>query len=121
VSRFRNFAPQAAADLDDAVGWLLDNAAAPATAERLLSAVLDAGERLALRPQLGRRRPDLLPDPFRFWSLPRFGLLLVYDPTTSPALILRVLHTARDLGPLLADLAGPPEESFPPDTDESPT
>jgi plasmid stabilization system protein ParE len=118
VSRFRNFAPQAAADLDDAVGWLLDNAAAPAMAERLLSAVLEAGERPALRPQLGRRRPDLLPDPFRFWSLPRFGLLLVYDPTTSPALILRVLHTARDLGPMLADLAGPPQENAPPDKDD---
>jgi hypothetical protein len=80
----------------------------------LLSAVLDAGERLALRSQLGRRRLDLLPDPFRFWSLPRFGLLLVYDPTTSPALILRVRHTAQDVGPLLADLAGPPEENSPP-------
>jgi plasmid stabilization system protein ParE len=111
VSRFRNFAPQAAADPDGAVGWLLDNAAAPATAERLLSAFLDAGERLALRPQLGL---ELLPDPFRFWSLPRLGLLLVYDPAPNPALILRILHTARDLGPLLADLA----ESL--DTDEPP-
>jgi len=76
-------------------------------------AVLDAGERLATRPSLGRRRPELLPDPFRFWSLPRFGLLLVYDPTTSPATILRVLNTAQDLGPLLADLASPPDEGEP--------
>jgi len=54
-----------------------------------------------------------LPDPFRFWSLPRFALLLVYDPTMSPATILRVLNTAQDLGPLLADLAGPPEKGAP--------
>ncbi len=113
MSRFRNFAPQAAADLDHAVGWLLDRVAAPGAAERLLTAVLDAGERLATRPQLGRRRLELLPDPFRFWSLPRFGLLLVYDPTTSPAVILRVLNTAQDLGPLLADLAGPPDKGEP--------
>lgn len=113
MSRFRNFAPQAAADLDHAVSWLLDDVAAPGAAERLLTAVLDAGERLAIRPQLGRRRPELLPDPFRFWSLPRFGLLLVYDPTTSPATILRILNTAQDLGPLLADLAGPPAAGKP--------
>jgi len=113
VSRFRNFAPQAAADFDEAVGWLLDRAIAPAAAEKLLQAVLDAGERLADRPQLGRRRPDLLPDPFRFWSLPRFGLLLVYDPTTSPATILRILKTAQDFGPLLAGLIGSPDEGEP--------
>jgi len=113
VSRFRNFAPQAAADLDQAVSWLLDRVAAPGAAERLLLAVLDAGERLASRPSLGRRRPELLPDPFRFWSLPRFGLLLVYDPTTSPATILRVLNTAQDLGPLLADLTGLPDDGEP--------
>ena len=113
MSRFRNFAPQAAADLDHAVSWLLDDVASAGAAERLLTAVLDAGERLATRPQLGRHRPELLPDPFRFWSLPRFGLLLVYDPTTSPATILRILNTAQDLGPLLADLAGPPENGEP--------
>ena len=113
MTRFRNFAPQAAADLDHAVGWHLDQVANLRAAERLLMAVLDAGERLAIRPQLGRRRPELLPDPFRFWSLPRFGLLLVYDPTTSPATILRVLNTAQDLGPLLADLAAPPDEREP--------
>jgi plasmid stabilization system protein ParE len=110
VSGFRNFAPRAAADLDDAVGWLLDRSAAPAAAERLLKAVLDAGERLAARPQLGRRRPDLLRDPFRVWSLPRFALLLIYDPTTDPPAILRVLHTAQDLGPLLGDLAAASDE-----------
>ena len=113
MSRFRNFAPQAAADLDDAIGWLLDRAASPAAAERLLKAVLEAGERLAVRPHLGRRRPDLLPDPFRFWSLPRFNLLLVYDATTSPAVILRVLHTAQDLGPVLEELAAAWDEEPP--------
>lgn len=109
MSRLRNFSRQASADLDDAVGWLLDHGIAAATAERVLTTVLAAAERLAERPLLGRRRPELLPEPYRFWSIPRHGLLLVYDPTTNPATILRVLNTARDLPPLLADLREPPD------------
>jgi hypothetical protein len=76
---------------------------------------LDAGERLALRPFLERRRAELLGEPFRFWSLPRFELLLVYNPTTSPPTILRVLHTAQDLALLLADLEDSSEDNTPPD------
>lgn len=109
MSRFRNFSRQASADLDNAVGWLLDHGVAPASAEQLLTAVLAAAERLAERPALGRRRPDLLPEPFRFWSIPRWKLLLVYDPTTTPATILRVLNTGQDLPTLLADLRDAPD------------
>ena len=58
---------------------------------------------------LGRRRPDLLPEPYRFWSIPRWSLLRVYDPTTTPATILRVLNTAQDLPQLLADLRDRPD------------
>jgi len=111
MSRFRNFSRQAAADLDDIVGWKLDHGDAAAAAERLLTAVLATGERLAERPLLGRRRPDLLPEPYRFWSIPRHRLLLVYDPTTDPATILRVLSTDQDLAPLLADLRNFPNAS----------
>src|SRR5208282_1526459 len=50
----------------------------------LLASVLAAGERLAEHPLLGRRRPGLLPEPYRFWSIPRWRLLLVYDPTSKP-------------------------------------
>lgn len=107
MSRFRNFSRQAAADLDHIVGWMLDHGGAASAAERLLAAVLTAGNRLADRPLLGRHRPDLLPEPYRFWSLPRHRLLLVYDPTTAPPTILRVLNTARDLPSLLADLRDP--------------
>jgi plasmid stabilization system protein ParE len=111
MSRFRNFSRQAAADLDDIVGWKLDHGDAPAAAERLLTAVLAADERLAERPLLGRRRPDLLPEPYRFWSIPRHRLLLLYDPTSDPATVLRVLSTDQDLAPLLADLRDPPDAS----------
>jgi len=53
---------------------------------------------------LGRVQSDLLPAPYRFWSLTRFQLVLVYDPTTVPARVLRMLHTARDLPAALADI-----------------
>jgi toxin ParE1/3/4 len=53
---------------------------------------------------LGRQRPDLLPEPYRFWSLRGFPYLLVYDAGATPPRILRVLHTARDLPAALADL-----------------
>ena len=109
MSGFRNFSLQASRDLDEAVGWLLDHGAVPASAEQLLSTVLAAAERLAERPALGRRRPDLLPEPFRFWSIRRWKLLLVYDPTTSPATILRVFSTSQDLPALLADLRDAPD------------
>ena len=110
MSRFRNLSPDAADDLDAMIGWMLDRGTSAALAERVLAAVLDAADRLADRPMLGRRRPDLLPDPFRFWSIPRHQLLLVYDPSATPAMVLRVLSTNQDLLPLLAglrDLSGP--------------
>lgn len=107
------FAPRAQADLDEAVGWLLDHGYAAAAAERLLASVLDAADRLAARPLLGRRRPELLPDPFRFWSIPRHSLVLVYQADPDRLTILRVLSTNRDLGPLLDELAGDPGEPGP--------
>ena len=110
MSRFRNFSRQAAADLDHIAGWMLDHGRTGSAAERLLTTVLAAGERLADRPLLGRQRPDLLPVPYRFWSIPRHRLLLVYDPTTTPPTILRVLNTAQDLPPLLADLRNPSDD-----------
>ncbi len=98
----RNFAPQAQADLDQAVGWLLDRGSGGGPAETLLAAVMEAAALLAQRPTLGRQRLDLLPEPFRFWSIPRHKLLLIYRPDTTPPTILRVLNTAQDLAPLLA-------------------
>lgn len=103
MSRFRNFSHQAAADLDDAVSWLLDHGATPGAADRLLTAALQAGETLAEHPFLGRLWSALLPAPFRLWSIPRWQLLLVYDPTTNPATVLRVLNSAQELPPLLAE------------------
>ncbi len=72
MSGFRNFAPQAAADLEETVSWLLDRSVSPAAAERLLKPVLDAAERLVVRAQLGRRRPALLRTHTTFGRCPGF-------------------------------------------------
>ena len=57
---------------------------------------------------MGSVRPHL-PPPYRFWSLTRFGYVLVYDPQTDPVEILRFVHTRRDLPRVLADLWDTPE------------
>ena len=77
-------------------------------AERLKHAVADAVKRLGENPFLGSARPHL-PPPFRFWSLVRFGYVLVYDPGTVPVEILRFVHTKRDLPRVLAELRDLPE------------
>ncbi len=67
-----------------------------------------AARRLGGNPFLGRLAPDHAPMPYRFWSLTRFGYVLVYDPTTDPFEILRFVHTRRDLPRALAELRGQP-------------
>ena len=62
-----------------------------------------AARRLGERPLLGHVRPELLPAPYRFWSMQRFQMLLVYNPVTNPPRILRLLNTARDLAKLLEE------------------
>ncbi|HME21378.1 MAG TPA: type II toxin-antitoxin system RelE/ParE family toxin [Acetobacteraceae bacterium] len=98
----RLFAPRARRELREASLWIARTN--PAAARALITEAEHAAGRLADRPLLGRRRPELLPDPYRFWSLRGFPYLLVYNSTSVPPRILRVLHTARDLPPLLADL-----------------
>jgi plasmid stabilization system protein ParE len=79
-----------------------------AAAEKLQRAVADAAKRLGENPLLGSVRPHL-PPLYRFWSLIRFGYVLVYDPHTEPVVILRFVHTRRDLPRVLAELRDLPE------------
>lgn len=76
--------------------------------QALRTAVVTAARRLGANPLLGSPRPHL-PAPYRFWSLTRFGYVLVYDPRTDPVEILRFVHTKRDLPRVLADLRDAPE------------
>ena len=92
------FVPAAQADLRAAVGWIVsDN---PAAARALRIAAERAAKRIGAHPRIGAVRPS----PHRFLLLRGFPYLVVYTADTDPPRILRVLHTARDLPPLLADL-----------------
>ncbi len=57
-------------------------------------------QKLADNPQLGHYRRDLTDKAVRFFSVRR-QYLIVYVSDTSPLEIIRVLHGARDAGPLL--------------------
>jgi len=108
--RPKNLSPQALRDIDDAVDDIAASAAGPAFADRFAVAVADTAERLARRPLLGHRRLELLPGRFRFWAVKGFNYLLVYNAEHPDRLVLRVVHMARELGPLLAGLAESPDE-----------
>ena len=84
----------------------------PDAADRLNDAVLEAARRLGANPSLGRSAPPPFLAGFRFWSLTRFGYLIVYDPSKTPVEILRCVYAGRDLPRVLAelrDLARPEE------------
>jgi plasmid stabilization system protein ParE len=52
--------------------------------------------KLAAMPGMGFQHPEIDDPTARI--IPVTGLLVVYDPTTNPLMILRVLHPARNLG-----------------------
>lgn len=104
MTPLRSFAPQAARDVEAAAGWIGDNAGGSDVARRMVQAVLEAADRIASQPGLGRSRPNLLPAAFRFLAVRGFPYLLVYEAGRSPAQVVRVLHMARDLPNLFGDL-----------------
>lgn len=104
MSQPATLAPRARAELLDAVQWIAQSD--EAAARRLQQAAGVAVRLIGTRPLAGRMRPDLAPRHFRFWALTRFPYLLVYDTRTRPPRIARIVHMARDLEPLLADLSG---------------
>jgi toxin ParE1/3/4 len=60
---------------------------------------------------IGMRRQALAADRFRFWSIRRYGYILIYTDKTEPPRIVRIIHMARDLPALLADLRIDPEST----------
>jgi len=98
------FTPQARREIAKALSEMEHQAAQQA----LRIALQTAARRLGGNPYLGSSRPRI-PAPYRFWSMTRFGYLLVYDPQTDPVEILRFVHTKRDLPRVLMDLRSRPE------------
>jgi len=94
--------PRARRDLLEAIAWIAkDNRPA---ARGLRGAVVAAAKRLGELPQLGRVIPELAGEPVRFLPLTGYPYILVYDADLKPPLILRVLHGARDLPDVLANM-----------------
>jgi len=50
---------------------------------------------LAGTPDAGHSRKDLTAAPVKFWQV--FSYLVVYDPSSQPINIVRIVHTSRDL------------------------
>ena len=90
-------------DLREAVAWIArDDRGA---ADRLRLAANRAAVLIGQHAELGHVRPELAPERFRFYVLRAFPYVLVYETGLTPPRILRVLHGARELAPLLADLS----------------
>ncbi|WP_424140682.1 type II toxin-antitoxin system RelE/ParE family toxin [Roseomonas chloroacetimidivorans] len=93
--------PAASAAVLEIIAWYADHD--EAAGQRFHRAIGEAARRLGARPLIGRPAPAALGQR-RLWSLVGFPYLLIYDPHPAPPRILRVVHTARDLPRLLADL-----------------
>lgn len=97
------FSPAARRDLVEAVRWIArDN---PHAAQALRDAAIDAAGRIGEYPQIGKERPDLVDPSVRLLALTGFPYLMVYDGQARPPLVLRVLHGARDLPDIFAELS----------------
>ncbi|HEX3093237.1 MAG TPA: type II toxin-antitoxin system RelE/ParE family toxin [Candidatus Angelobacter sp.] len=74
----------------------------PEAANAVEEAIYRACALLANAPLAGRIRPDLTHLPLRFWFVqPYRNYVIVYDPSTKPLQIIRVLHGARNISTLL--------------------
>ena len=67
-------------------------------------AVRSLARHLGDHPMVGTRRPELALDPYRFAVVQGFPYIVVYDASTRPPTIVRIIHGARDLPEVLRDL-----------------
>jgi plasmid stabilization system protein ParE len=94
------FTPEALSDLFELWSYIAaDNVHA---ANRVEEAVYAAALLAAERPLAGQVREDLTALPVRFWLVqPYRNCWVVYDPKTTPLQMIRVLHSARNIGAIL--------------------
>jgi toxin ParE1/3/4 len=88
----------------EATEWI--GADSPSAARKLRLAMHALTQLLAEHPQIGMLRPELARRPFRFVVVRGFPYIAVYDPTTRPPTVIRIVHGARDLPEVLKDLWG---------------
>jgi plasmid stabilization system protein ParE len=94
------FTPQAVDDLFEIWSYIAgDDLDA---ANRVDEAIHAACGFLADTPLAGRIREDLTALPLRFWLVqPYRNYWIVYNPETKPLQVIRIIHAARDVPPLL--------------------
>lgn len=97
------FAERAGRDLEDIVDYIA--ADSPAGAERVYRAIMEASDRLAQFPNLGR--PGRLVG-MRELSVAGIPYILAYEADAAAVTILAVFHTSRDLPRALAERSGRP-------------
>ncbi|MGH6957152.1 MAG: type II toxin-antitoxin system RelE/ParE family toxin [Caulobacteraceae bacterium] len=94
--------PDAQDDLTEAVRWIWTDS--PRAARRLRQAIAGLAQHLGDHPMAGTRRPELASDPYRFAVVRGFHYVVVYNASTRPPTIVRIVHGARDLPEVLKDL-----------------
>lgn len=85
------------ADVDEI--WLYIAEDSVRAADKVTDAISNVFSQLADYPNIGHVREDLTDEPYRFISV--YDYLIVYDPTKSPVVVLRVLHGRRDVKSIL--------------------
>ena len=65
-----------------------------ARADRARKEFLSTFRLLAEQPEMGRYRPELWPEPYRFW--PHGPALIAYRGNVNPIQVVRVARAARD-------------------------
>ncbi|PYT56309.1 MAG: type II toxin-antitoxin system RelE/ParE family toxin [Acidobacteria bacterium] len=99
MSSYR-FTPQAIDDLFEIWSYIASDDLD--AANRVEEAIHVASAFLANTPLAGRIREDLTALPLRFWLVqPYRNYWIVYNPETKPLQVIRIIHGARDLPPLL--------------------
>jgi len=87
--------PAAAADLQEIWDYIAEDSEAAAT--RYLQTIRKEFAALARMPDAGAVRSELTSKAVRFWLVgPNNSHFVIYNPTSMPVEILRVLHTARN-------------------------
>jgi antitoxin ParD1/3/4 len=98
--KFRLSAP-ARDDIDSIWDDILERSASLSVADKVVAKIYEAFDLLGTYPEAGHMRTDLTDKPLKFWSV--YHYLIAYSPQTSPIDIVAVIHSARDVPPLLEE------------------
>lgn len=89
-------------DLLAAANWIAkDN---PDAAQAFRHSMAKAAHRIGEHAHVGAARPDLIGEPYRLLVLSGFPYIIVYNAERRPPVIMRVLHSSRDLPDVLKGL-----------------